>query len=181
MIGSLLYLTTSRLDIIFCMCMCVRFQSDPRESHLIATKRIFRYLTSTQDIGLWYSRNFSFELTAYSNSDFADCKLDKKSTSDIYHFLEENLISWPSRKQNSIALSFTEVEYVATGSCCTQILWIKNQLEDCGIKLEKIPIKYDSKSTINLSKNLVQDSRIKYIEIRHHFIRDQVSNKKCLS
>ena len=93
MIGSLLYLTVSRPDIMFSVCMCARFQSDSRESHLIATKRIFRYLVGTQSIGLWYSRNSSLELIAYSDSDFAGCRLDKKSISGACHFLGRNLIS----------------------------------------------------------------------------------------
>ena len=93
MIGSLLYLTASRLDITFSVCMCARYQSDPRESHLLSTKKIFRYLSRTQNVGLWYSKKFSLELIAYSDSDFAGCKLDRKSTSEVCHLLGENLIS----------------------------------------------------------------------------------------
>ena len=81
-IGSLLYLTTSRPDIMYSTCMCTRFQSDPRESHLIAVKRIIRYLKGTQNIGLWYDRNSTLTLNVYTDSDFAGCKLDRKSTSD---------------------------------------------------------------------------------------------------
>ena len=125
MIGSLLYLMASRLDITFSVCMCGRYQSDPRESHLLANKRIFRCLSGTQNIELWYSKNFSLELKAYSDSDFVGCTLDRKSTSRVCHFLEGNLISWSRRKQNSIALSSTEAEYVVAGSRCAQILWIK--------------------------------------------------------
>ena len=98
MFGSLLYLIARRLDITFSVCMCARYQSDPRESHLLATKRIFRYLNGTQSIGLWYSKNSSLELIAYNDSDFAGCKLDRKSTSRACHFLGKNLISWSSRK-----------------------------------------------------------------------------------
>ena len=92
MIEYLLYLTASRLDIMFSVCMCTRFQSDPKESHLSATKKIFRYLVSTKSIGLWYSKNTSLELIGYTDSDFADCKLDRKSTSGACHFLGGNLI-----------------------------------------------------------------------------------------
>ena len=150
MIESLLYLTASRPNIIFSICMCARYQSDPRESHLPTSRRIFRYLSGTQNVGLWYSNNFSFELIAYSDSNFAGYKLDKKSTSRECHFLEKNLISWSSRKQNSIALSFTKAEHVVAGSCCTQIIWIKYQLADYGIELNKVPIRCDNKSVINL-------------------------------
>ena len=176
MIGSLLYLMASRSDIIFSVCMYGRYQSDPRESHLLVTKRIFRYLNGTQNVGLWYSKNSSLDVLAYSDSDFVGCKLDRKSTSGVCHFLERNLISWLSRKQNSIALSSTEVEYVAVGSCCAQILWIKYQLADYGIELNKVSIRCDNKSAINLSKNLVLHSRTKHIDIRHHFLKEQVFN-----
>ena len=98
MIGSLLYLTASRSDILFSVCMCARFQSDPRENHYLATKKIFKYLEGTQELGLWYSKSFSFELTVYSDSDFVGCRLGRKSTSGTCHFVGENLISWSSRK-----------------------------------------------------------------------------------
>ena len=81
MIGSLLYLTASRPDIMFSVCMCVRFQADPRESHLIAVKRIFRYLNGTRDLGLWYPRQKYFHLVGYSDADFTGYKVDRKSTS----------------------------------------------------------------------------------------------------
>ena len=97
MIGSLLYLTTSRLDILFSICMYARFQSDPTESHYIAIKRIFKYLEGILELGLWYSKSSSFELIAYSDSDFTDCKLGRKRTSATCHFLGENLTSCFSR------------------------------------------------------------------------------------
>ena len=125
MIESLLYLTASRMDILFSICMCARFQSDPRENHYLATKRIFKYLEGTQELGLWYSKSSSFELIAYSDSDFMGCTLGRKSISGTCHFLGRNLISWSSRKQNSVALSSTKAEYIAVGSCCAQSLWIK--------------------------------------------------------
>ena len=125
MIGSLLYLMAGRLDILFSVGMCARFQSNPKEIHHQATKRIFKYLEYTQHLGLWYSKSSSFELVAYSDSDFGGCKLGRRSTSGTCHFLGGNLVSWSSRKQNSIALSSTEAEYIAAGSCCAQSLWIK--------------------------------------------------------
>ena len=91
-----------------------------------------------------------------------------------------NLISWHYKKQNSIELSTIEAEYVAVGSCCAQVLWIKQQLEDYGVSQTKIPIKYNNTSAINLLKNLIQHSRAKHIEIKHHFIRDHVQNEDIL-
>ena len=87
MIGSLLYLTASGPNILFSVCMYARFQSDPRENHYLATKRIFKYLEGTHELGIWYSKSFSFELTSYSDSDFVGCRLSRKSTSGTYHFL----------------------------------------------------------------------------------------------
>ena len=180
MIGSLLYLTASRPDIMFSVCLCARYQSNPKESHLNAVKRILRYLNGTQTIGLWYSKDSQINLLGYSDADFAGCKLDRKSTSGTCQFLGVNLISWFSKKQNSVALSTAEAEYIAVGSCCAQILWIKQQLEDFGIKLNETPIKCDNTSAINLSKNPIQHSRSKHIEIRHHFIREHVQNKNII-
>ena len=81
MIGSLLYLTASRPDIMFSTCLCARFQANPREPHLIAVKRSFRYLNGTASLGLWYAREADFELCGYSDADFVGCKIDRKSTS----------------------------------------------------------------------------------------------------
>ncbi|KAH9704464.1 Integrase catalytic domain-containing protein [Citrus sinensis] len=174
MIGSLLYLTASRPDIMFSVCLCARFQSCPKESHMLAVKRIFRYLIGTINLGLWYPRGTHIDLTCYSDADFAGYKVDRKSTSGTCHFLGHSLVSWFSKKQNSVALSTTEAEYIAAGSCCAQILWMKQTLRDYGIKLDQIPILCDNTSAINLSKNPIQHSRNKHTEIRHHFLRDHV-------
>ena len=117
MIGSLLYLTASRLNIMFNVCICSRFQSCPKESHLITVKQIFRYLLGTIDLGLWYLKSNSFDLISYTDADFAGCKIDRKSTSGTCHFLGHSLVSWFSKKQNFVALSTTKVEHVAAGSC----------------------------------------------------------------
>ncbi|KAH9783541.1 hypothetical protein KPL71_009348 [Citrus sinensis] len=113
MIGSLLYLTASRPDIMFSICLCARFQSCPKESHMLAVKRIFRYLIGTINLGLWYPRGTHIDLTCYSDADFAGYKVDRKSTSGTCHFLGHSLVSWFSKKQNSVALSTTEAEYIA--------------------------------------------------------------------
>ncbi|KAK8674769.1 hypothetical protein V6N13_032872 [Hibiscus sabdariffa] len=133
MIGSLLYLTASRPDIMFSVCLCARFQANPKESHLKAVKRIFRYLLDTPSLGLWYPRDSTFDLHAYSDADYGGFKIDRKSTSGTCQFLGNMLISWFSKKQNSVALSTTEAEYISAGSCCAQVLWMKQQLFDYGI------------------------------------------------
>jgi hypothetical protein len=174
MIGSLLYLTASRPDIMFSVCLCARFQSNPKESHLGAVKRILRYLAGTPKLGLFYPKNTSLDLIGYSDADYAGSKTDRKSTSGTCQFLGCALVSWSSKKQNSVALSTAEAEYIAAGNCCAQLLWIKQQLEDFKLYYDHIPILCDNTSAINLTKNPIQHSRTKHIEIRHHFIRDHV-------
>ncbi|KAD7477744.1 hypothetical protein E3N88_00880 [Mikania micrantha] len=172
MIGSLMYLTASRPDIMFATCVCARFQAAPKESHLIAVKRIFRYLQGTQSLGIWYSTGHSCKLVAFSDSDYAGCKLTRKSTSGGCQFLGNCLVSWQSKKQTSVATSTAEAEYIAAASCTSQILWLQTQLLDYGIKESKTPLLMDSASALCIVKNPVQHSRTKHIEIRHHFIRD---------
>jgi hypothetical protein len=115
MIGSLLYLCASRPDIMLSVCMCARFQSDPKECHLVVIKRILRYLVSTPCFGFWYPKGSTFNLIGYSDSDYAMCKVDRKSTSGTCQFLGRSLVSWSSKKQTSVALSTAKVEYVAAG------------------------------------------------------------------
>ncbi|KAG5561088.1 hypothetical protein RHGRI_004190 [Rhododendron griersonianum] len=154
MIGSLLYLTASRPDIMFSVCLCARFQSSPKESHYLAVKRIFKYLIGTPNLGLWYPKGTSIDLIGYSDADFAGCAIDRKSTSGTCQFLGDSLVSWFSKKQHYVALSIAEAEYVAVGSCCAQVLWMKQQLDDFGLFFDHIPIKCDNTSAINLTKNL---------------------------
>nr|KAJ0205508.1 hypothetical protein LSAT_V11C500231720 [Lactuca sativa] len=180
MIGSLLYLTASRPDIMFGTILYARFQANPKESHLMAVKRIFRYLQGTQNLALWYPRDSAFELYGYTDSDYDGCNLDKKSTSGGCHFLGNRLISWSSKKQTSVAISTAEAEYVAAGRCCAQLLWIQNQLLDYGFKFSKTPIYCDNTSAIQITQNHVQHSKTKHIEIRHHFIRDNVEKVKVV-
>ncbi|KAJ9566731.1 hypothetical protein OSB04_002697 [Centaurea solstitialis] len=173
-IGSLLYLTASRPDIMFATCVCARFQCDPRESHLGAVKRILKYLKGTPNFGLWYPKDSGFELTAFTDSDHAGCKLNRKSTSGACQFLGDKLVSWSSRKQNCVSLSTAEAEYVAAACCCSQVLWMKIQLADYGYTMHRIPIYCDSSSAIQIAANPVQHSRTKHIDIRYHFIKDHV-------
>jgi hypothetical protein len=98
MIGSLLYVAALRLDVMFSVCMCARFQASPRESHLKAIKRILRYLKHIQNVGLWYPKGAKFELVGYSDSDYVEYKVERKSTSDICQLLGRSLVSWSSKK-----------------------------------------------------------------------------------
>ncbi|GJR89218.1 hypothetical protein Tco_0213229 [Tanacetum coccineum] len=152
MIGSLMYLTSSRPDIMFATCACARYQVNPKNSHLHAVKRIFRYLKGQPKLGLWYPKDSPFDSVAYTDSDYAGASLDRKST--------------------------TGPEYIAASNCCGQVLWIQNQLLDYGYNFMQTKIHIDNESTICIVKNPVFHSKTKHIEIRHHFIKD--SNEKKL-
>nr|GEX93060.1 putative ribonuclease H-like domain-containing protein [Tanacetum cinerariifolium] len=122
MIGSLMYLTTSRPDIMFAVCACARHQVTPKECHLHAVKRIFRYLKGHPKLGLWYPKESPFDLVAYSDSDYGGATRDRKSTTRGCQFLGRRLISWQCKKQTIVATLTTEAEYVAAASCCGQVL-----------------------------------------------------------
>ncbi|GJW77038.1 retrovirus-related pol polyprotein from transposon TNT 1-94 [Tanacetum coccineum] len=173
MIGSLLYLTASRPDIMFSVCLCARFQEAPKTSHLEAVKRIFRYNKGTTHLGLWYPKGTGIETIVYANSDHVGDYVNRKSTSGICTFVGCCLTSWFSKKQTTLAISTTEAEYVSAGKACQQALWMKQALIDFDVRLNDVPIMCD-RGAIDLSKNPVQHSRTKHIEIRHHLLRDNV-------
>ncbi|GJZ79533.1 retrovirus-related pol polyprotein from transposon TNT 1-94, partial [Tanacetum coccineum] len=176
MIGTLLYLTASRPDLQFAICMCARYQARPTEKHLNAVKRIFRYLKGTVHRGLWYPKDSSFALTAFADADHAGCQDTRRSTSGSIQLLGDRLVSWSSKRQKSAAISSTEAEYIALSGCCAQVLWMRSQLTDYGLGFNKIPMYCDNKSAIALCCNNVQHSRSKHIDIRFHFIKEHVEN-----
>ncbi|GJR50445.1 hypothetical protein Tco_1400966 [Tanacetum coccineum] len=169
---SLMYLTSSRPNIMFSVCACSRFQFQPKVSHLNAVKRIFRYLKGRPKLGLWYPKDSPFILEAFSESDYAGASLDWKSTKGGCQFLGSRLISWQCKKQIVVANSTTEAEYIAASHCCGQVLWIQNQMLDYGYNFMQIKIHVDNESVICVVKNHVYHSKTKHIEIRHPFIRD---------
>jgi hypothetical protein len=131
-----------------------------------------RYLVLTPNRGLWYPKGSYFELLGYSNADYAGCIVDRKSTSGTCQFLERSLVSWSSKKQNYVALSTTEVEYVAAGTCCAQLLWMRQTLKDYGYTMNHIPLLCDNESAIKISYNPCEYFRTKHKDIQHHFLRD---------
>nr|GFB65299.1 copia protein [Tanacetum cinerariifolium] len=146
----------------------------PTEKHLKEVKRIFCYLWGTVNTGLWYTKDSGFELTGFSDADYAGCKDTFKSTFGGTQFLGDKLISWSSKKQDCTTLSTAEAKYVFLFACCAQILWTRTQLTDYGFHFNKIPIYSDSKSAIAKSCNPVQHSRTKHIAVRYHFIKEHV-------
>ncbi|GKA09094.1 retrovirus-related pol polyprotein from transposon TNT 1-94 [Tanacetum coccineum] len=153
MIGSLLYLTANRPDIMFSVCLCARLQEDPKTSHLEAVKRIFRYIKGTTHLGLWYPKGTRIETTVYAYSDHAGDYVDRKSISGVCTFMGCCLTSWFSKKKTALAISTTEAEYVSAGKACQQALWMKQALVDYDIKLDDIPVFCENKGAIDLSKN----------------------------
>nr|GFA15802.1 retrovirus-related Pol polyprotein from transposon TNT 1-94 [Tanacetum cinerariifolium] len=154
MIGALMYLTSSRLDLVHATCLCARYQAKPTEKHL------------KEDSG--------FELTRFYDADYAGCKDTFKSTSGGAQFLGEKLVSWSSKKQDYTTLSTAKAEYVSLSACCAQVLWMRTQLTNYGFHFNKILIYCDLKSTIAISCNPFQHSRTKHIVVRYHFIKEHV-------
>ncbi|GJV53315.1 hypothetical protein Tco_1449056 [Tanacetum coccineum] len=148
MVGTLMYLTSSRPDLVYVVCMCARYQARPTEKHLHVVKRIFQYLRGTVNRGLWYSNDPVIALIAFAYVDHG----------------------------KNVAISSTEAEYIALSGCCAQVLWMRSQLTDYGIGFNKIPMYCDNKSAIALCCNNVQHSRSKHIDIIYHFIKEQVEN-----
>nr|GFC29744.1 uncharacterized mitochondrial protein AtMg00810-like [Tanacetum cinerariifolium] len=146
MIGALMYLTSSRPDIVHATCLCARYQAKPTEKHLKEVKRIFCYIRETVNTGLWYSKDSGFERTGFSDADYAGCKDTFKSTSGGAQFLDadyvgckdtfkstfggtqflgEKLVSWSLNKQDCTALSTAKAKYVSLSACCAQVLWMR--------------------------------------------------------
>ncbi|GJY83334.1 retrovirus-related pol polyprotein from transposon TNT 1-94 [Tanacetum coccineum] len=176
MIGTLMYLIASRPDLTFAVWICARYQAKPTKNHLHAVKRIFKYLRGTVNQGLWYPNDSSIALTAYVNANHAGCQDTRRSTFGSMQLLGDKLASWSSKRQKSAAISSTEAEYIALSGCCAQVLWMRSQLTDYGLGFNKIPMYCDNKSDIALCCNNVQHSRLKHIDIRFHFIKEQVEN-----
>ncbi|GKE16690.1 retrovirus-related pol polyprotein from transposon TNT 1-94 [Tanacetum coccineum] len=178
MIGGLMYLTASRLDISFATFVCPCYQARPTVKHLKEVKQIFQYLRKSYNMGLWYPKDSGFELIAYSDAYHAGCKDDCKSTSGGIQFLGDKLMSWSSKKQDCTAMSTTEVKYVSLSACCAHVIWMRTQLLYYGYKYNKIPMYCDSKRAIAISYNPVQHSHTKHINIRYHFIKEHIEKGK---
>lgn len=179
MIVSLLYLTTSRPNIIFIVCLCARLQSCPKKSHLAAIKCIFKYLHNIIDLSLWYPRGMNFKSISYSDVNFIGSKVDRKSTSGTCHPLGNTLVSWFNKKQISVAIFTTEAEYIVAGSSYAQTLWMQHTLKDYSIILYHSLIMCDNMSAINLSKNLVFNSWLNTLRLGIIFL--EIMTKKGIS
>ncbi|GJS31797.1 retrovirus-related pol polyprotein from transposon TNT 1-94 [Tanacetum coccineum] len=151
-----------------------RYQENPKTGHLEAVKRIFVYIRGTTHLGLWYPKGTSIETIVYTDSDHAGDYVDRRRINGVCTFMGCCLTSWFSKKQMAFAISTIKAEYVSAEKACQQAIWMKQALIDYDIRLDDVLIMYDNKGAIDLSKNPVQHSRIKHIDIRPHFLRDNV-------
>ncbi|GJT41322.1 retrovirus-related pol polyprotein from transposon TNT 1-94 [Tanacetum coccineum] len=149
MVGTLMYLTSSRpnLNLVYVICMCARYQAWPTKKHLHAVKRIFRYLRGTVNRGLWYLKDSVIALTTFADADHAGCQDTRRSTSGSMQLLGDRLVSWTSKSQTSAAISSTKAEYTALSDCCTQHIdiryhFIKEQVENGVVELYFVKTEY---------------------------------------
>ncbi|KAK2352556.1 putative mitochondrial protein [Trifolium repens] len=181
-VGSLRFICNTRPDINYAVGSVSRFMSKPKTSHLIAAKRILRYLKGTKDYGLAFptsNNNSQIELEGFSDSDWCGDKDDRRSTLGYWFRFRNSPISWSSKKQSIVALSSCEAEYVAAAQAACQAVWLESLLEELKINYVKpMRLNVDNKSAISLAKNPIAHGRSKHIETKFHFIRDQVSKEK---
>jgi hypothetical protein len=181
MIGSLMYMTTTRPDLTYAVSLISRFMEAPTELHHQAVRKILRYLKGTLDYGLFYKtqKSVKCELIGFSDSDYAGDAEDRKSTSGYVFLLSGAAISWSSKKQLVVTLSTTEAEFIAAASCACQGIWLNRILEEVKHAQQgPIMLFYDNNSTIKLSKNPVLHGRSKHIDVRFHFLRDLTKEGK---
>jgi hypothetical protein len=174
-IGSLVYLTNTRLDICFSVNTLSQFLVEPRHVHLMPAKHVMRYLKGTIDCGLSYDGDHDFTLSGYTDADWTGSVFDRKNTSGCCFSLGSAMISWQSRKQSNIALSTVEAEYIVACSASCEAIWLRKLLTSLfDLEMEATTILCDNQSCIKMTKNPVFYDRSKHIEIRYHYIRDMV-------
>ncbi|KAK2414991.1 hypothetical protein QL285_037518 [Trifolium repens] len=173
-----MYLLATRPDLAYSVCLVARFMEKPTESHLIAAKRILRYVKGTANLGTLYQRGVKQALQGWTDSDYAGDIEDRKSTSGYVYTYGSSAISWSSKKQPIVTLSTTEAEFVVAASCACQGLWLKRILCHLGEDQGKgIVIFCDNSSSIKLSKNPIMHGRCKHIDVRYFFLRDLVKDE----
>ncbi len=182
LIGSLLFLANcTRPDITFAVNMVCRHMSSPQPEHFVAAKRVLRYLVGAPSLGLLFRKSDISPstpfLTAYSDSDWAGDTSDRKSTSGFVSFFGTSPISWYARKQSVVALSTMEAEYVAMSSATRECISLRNLLAELGAPSPEARICVDNEPALFLASNPVVTAKSKHIDIRHHFLRDEVAKK----
>ena len=173
LVGSLMYLTATRPNMMLVTCLISRYMAKPMEIHLQAAKRAFRYLKGIVNYGIHYKKGGDGELLAFTNSDYARDMEDRKSTFGYVFLMSSSVVSWCSKKQSIVTLSTTEAEFVAATVYACQGVWMKRILKELGHSDEGCTtVMCDNSLTIKLSKNLVIHGRSKHIDVRFHFLRN---------
>ena len=181
-VGSLIYASiTTRPDIAHAVNVLSQQMAKPNNEHWSAAKRVLRYLKGSLDVGILFRKSDNFELVGYSDADWAGCNDSRKSTSGYVFMLGGNVISWTSKKQPVVALSTTEAEYIALCLATQEAIWLRRLLESVG-QPQKTPttIYEDNQGAISISKNPINHSRTKHIDIKFHFVRDAVQKNETL-
>ncbi|KAM1053550.1 hypothetical protein ACFX2I_000976 [Malus domestica] len=177
MVGNLMYLTATRPDLMFVVSLIIRYMERPTEEHLQVAKKVLRYVKGTVDLGIFYKKGGTEELTGYTDSDYAGDQDDRKSTSGYVFMMSSGAVSWSSKKQPVVTLSTTEAEFIAAASSACQVVWLRRIMESLNQEQYGPTLVYcDNVSAIKLSKNLVLHGRSKHIDIRFHFLRDLVKD-----
>ena len=177
MVGGLQYLTFTRPDLSYAVNHICQFMHQPTDHHLVAAKRILRYVQGTLHHGLTFCPG-PLSLTAFTDSDWAGDPMDRRSTTGLIVFLGHNPITWQSKKQPTVARSSTEAEYRALANCAADLAWVRMVLKDLGIFLHAPPtIWCDNLSALALATNPVFHARTKHVEVDYHFIREKVTNR----
>jgi hypothetical protein len=179
LVGSLLYLSTvSRPDIAQAVGVLARFCAQPTSAHWASLKRILRYLNGTRGLGIMYRRTEEVSLQAYSDSDWAGDKVDRKSTSGYIAMLANGPISWRSKKQSIVALSTAEAEYVSLSSAAQEVVWLRGLLNELGLTQQTPTIIYeDNQSAIAIAQNPVHHAKTKHIDIKYHHVRQTIADQ----
>jgi hypothetical protein len=177
-IGKLIYLSVTRLDISYSISQISKFMHSPRKSHLDAIDRILRYLKGAPGKGIWYKNNNFYDICGYSDADWAEI-FDQKSTTGFYTFVGGNLATWKSKKQNVVARSSAETEYRVMASSASELILIKQLLADMDIETQNLmKIFCDNQAAIHIASNPIFHERTKHIEVDYHFIRENVQSKE---
>lgn len=172
-VGSLMYLTTTRPDIMYVVSLVSRYMECPTEMHLLASKRILRYLQGTKDFEIFYGKGEKADLIGFTDSDYVGDQDGKKSTSGYVFMLGTGVVSWSSKTKTVVTLSSTETEFVAATTCVCQAIWLRKILKELQFKMESATIVFcDNNSAIKLSKNPVNHRRNKHIDVKYYFLRD---------
>ncbi|TXG53900.1 hypothetical protein EZV62_019156 [Acer yangbiense] len=179
LVGNLLYLTATRPDIMFAANLLSRFMNSPSQKHFGVGKRDLRYIQGTMNYEIKYRRNFEVNLIGFCDSDWVSCADDIKITFDYVFSLGSGVFSWLSKKQQSVAQSLAEVEYVSASNAASQAIWLRRILEDIGEKQEEATeIFCDNKSAIAMAKNPCFHSKTRHINIKHHFVREAIEEEE---